>query len=368
MFLPVLFMRRLGIWGWIVFAFPNVIGAAAMGWVLSQPGRSEKMVREHTAACSSFSAVTIAFHVFFVLWFVPRLVGLPIAATVFAIAAVYLLATITRDKWDLPVALAAWVFSIAMLVLFLRRSGGIHLPMAGTNSSLNAVWLAPVCTFGFLMCPYLDLTFHRARQAVSAPEARVAFGLGFGIFFFAMIVFTLLYATTLWPLLAPDWREHLRPAVGAIIAAHMIVQATYTLSVHARSFASAKVKRGPVFALLILSQLAVFLALASNLLPRIRGLDAGEVIYLLFMAFYALIFPAYVWLCMIPGRDGASGVTPAKIRALVVSVCVAIPMFWMAFVENQMIWLVPGLAVLLLSRFVVPRQAMLPIPTGRGLE
>ena len=34
MFLPVLLVRDYGVWGWIVFAVPNVLGAAAMGWVL----------------------------------------------------------------------------------------------------------------------------------------------------------------------------------------------------------------------------------------------------------------------------------------------------------------------------------------------
>src|SRR6266404_3216610 len=34
MFLPVLLVRDYGLWGWIVFAVPNMIGAAAMGWVM----------------------------------------------------------------------------------------------------------------------------------------------------------------------------------------------------------------------------------------------------------------------------------------------------------------------------------------------
>src|SRR5690242_7362807 len=34
MFLPVLLVRDYGVWGFVVFAVPNVIGAGAMGWVL----------------------------------------------------------------------------------------------------------------------------------------------------------------------------------------------------------------------------------------------------------------------------------------------------------------------------------------------
>ncbi|HEY2586853.1 MAG TPA: hypothetical protein VGI81_14000 [Tepidisphaeraceae bacterium] len=366
MFLPVLLVRDLGLWGWIVFAVPNVVGAAAMGWVLSEPGRSERMVREHRAACGAFSAITIAFHVFFLLWFVPRLVGLPFAALAFALVAIYLPLTVTRDKLDLPTAVIVWAFSLAMFALFLGRLGHVSVPLVGREPTIGAAWLAPVCVFGFIFCPYLDLTFHRARQAVDPAGSRIAFGVGFGVCFFAMIVFSLLYATTLIPLLTPEWRDHLRPALGGIIAAHMIVQAAFTLSVHTRSFVATATRRGPVLMVVIVAQLALFVGLGANLLPRYHGLDAGEVIYRLFMAFYGLVFPAYVWLCIVPGRDGSAGVTPAKARALVLGILVAAPMFWMGFIENRMAWLIPGLLAVLLSRFMVPRRVFPPLTPGEG--
>ena len=31
-------------------------------------------------------------------------------------------------------------------------------------------------------------------------------------------------------------------------------------------------------------------------------LASDELVYRMFMGFYGLIFPAYVWLCLIPGR------------------------------------------------------------------
>ena len=366
MFLPVLLVRDLGVWGWIVFAVPNVVGAAAMGWVLSRPGQSERMVRDHLPACAAFSAVTIAFHVFFLLWFVPRLVGLPAAAVALALAAIYLLFTATRQKLDLSAAVMVWAFSLAMLCLFLNRGGRVQLPPAVPNR-IGAAWLAPVCIFGFLLCPYLDLTFHRARQALVAGQSRISFGLGFGVCFFAMIIFSLLYASTLWPLLAGDWREHVRPALGVIIAAHMIVQTAFTLAVHTRSFVTAEMNRGAVLMLVALAQIALFLGLGANLLPRYHNLDAGEVIYRLFMAFYGLAFPTYVWLCIVPGRDRRCGVSEGRIRALVLGVAVAAPMFWMGFIENRMVWLAPGLMVVLLSRFAASRPATLPLPEEEGV-
>src|ERR1700677_654567 len=68
MFLPVILVSEFGNVAWFVFAIPNVIGAAAMGWTLAKPGSSERIVAEHRAACVAFSAVTFAFHLFFLYW------------------------------------------------------------------------------------------------------------------------------------------------------------------------------------------------------------------------------------------------------------------------------------------------------------
>src|SRR6187397_1723561 len=75
MFLPVLLVRDYGGWGWIVFAVPNVIGAAAMGWILRSGEISRRIVENHRVACLSFSAVTILFHVLFTGWVIQRLAG-----------------------------------------------------------------------------------------------------------------------------------------------------------------------------------------------------------------------------------------------------------------------------------------------------
>jgi hypothetical protein len=85
------------------------------------------------------------------------------------------------------------------------------------------------------------------------------------------------------------------------------------------------------------------------------GLSASEIAYRLFMAFYGLVFPAYVWLCMIPTRDGHSGPSRGKVLIWAIAVAVAAPMFWMGFIERQTWWLAPGLGVVLLARLVLPR-------------
>ena len=68
MFLPVLLIRDFGPWSFAAFVVPNVLGAAAMGWVLRAPGASEQMVIRHRGACEAFSLVTRAFQYFFLVW------------------------------------------------------------------------------------------------------------------------------------------------------------------------------------------------------------------------------------------------------------------------------------------------------------
>ena len=352
MFLPVLLVREMGVWGWIVFAVPNVIGAAAMGWVLRSRDSSEKITSTHSAACNAFSIVTIAFHVFFTLWFIPRLVGLPTSAVVFALTAIYLLATMTQSRSDLASAALVWTVSLGLLALWLARAPG---PLIEVRSAptIGALWLAPVCVLGFLLCPYLDLTFHCARQSLDS-GARSAFGIGFGVVFFLMILFTLLYTRLLVPIIGPDWRQHTVPHVLALcIGVHMLVQTAFTLALHGRAVATGRGRGGTLLAQILFLQLALVLGLGANVLPPYHGMDAGEMIYRLFMAFYGLVFPAYVWVCMVPGRETPTAKpTPAKLRAMCLAIVVAAPMYWLGFIEGRMAWLAPGVMVVLASRYL----------------
>ena len=64
MWLPVILLRDLGPWSFVVFALPNVIGAAAMGWVIPTADAAERLAREHAGACRLFSVVTYLFQCF----------------------------------------------------------------------------------------------------------------------------------------------------------------------------------------------------------------------------------------------------------------------------------------------------------------
>jgi hypothetical protein len=356
MFLPVLLVRDTGPWGWLVFAIPNVVGAAAMGWVLKSPEQSRRMVETHPAACRAFSIVTIAFHVFFVLWIVPRLVGLPTAAITFALTAIYLLFTMSRGDYDISVGVLVWLISLGAMAMFAFRGPAI-IPSFPALPSANAIYLIPVCLFGFALCPYLDLTFHRARQSLPVlSDSRLAFGIGFGVCFFSMIVFSLVYSQSLASLVTEDWRSAMRPAGGRIVATHMIVQAAYTISVHTRSFVDTRPRSGGILSLLIICQIALLAAFASVGLPRIAGLDPGEIVYRGFMGFYGLIFPAYAWFFILPSRADHPAIV---VRAFVLTIVVALPMYFAGFILNRMVWLVPGVFGVLLGRAILmPRQRL----------
>ena len=222
--------------------------------------------------------------------------------------------------------------------------------------------LAPVCSFGFLLCPYLDTTFHRAVQ--EAPRPGSAFLIGFGVLFLAMIVGTLVYAP--WsvngPLLsASTWWS-------AIVIGHLVPQPAFTMGVHQTEASRGSGTRWwtgvslPAAAVLLVFLLRSADAGGSSWLNSIRasGLSIAEIVYRVFMSFYGLVFPAYVWLCMIPTPDGHHGPRRDKLLVWAGAVGIAAPMFWMGFIERHTWWLGPGLLVVLLARLVVRRLRALP--------
>ncbi len=73
MFLPVLLIRDYGPWAWVVFAVPNVVGAAAMGWTIPSASHSVTMVQKHRGMMVAFSFITACFQIFFAMWIFSRL-------------------------------------------------------------------------------------------------------------------------------------------------------------------------------------------------------------------------------------------------------------------------------------------------------
>ena len=89
-----------------------------------------------------------------------------------------------------------------------------------------------------------------------------------------------------------------------------------------------------------------------------NGQLPGIVVYKVFMSFYGLVFPAYVWLVMIPRAWTSS--PHARRRVLLVwafTVGIAAPMYWMGFVQGEEFWLAPAIFIVLAARFTLPRRA-----------
>jgi hypothetical protein len=344
MFLPVLLVRDYGLWGWIVFAVPNVIGAAAMGWVLRTREASHAIVANHSRAVCWFSLVTVAFHIFFVMFILHRLIVYELNTYIWvALLAAAIFAIGRRQVGiDIVMAVIAFAISVGAIVVFIGTAG-IELPEPRAMRPMPGVWpLAAACIFGFALCPYLDGTFHRARAATSSSGAKLAFGAGFGVFFLTMIIFTLLYARPIAN--AFNRSERLLPAAVVIaIAVHMVAQSAFTVAVHMRMAESLWQFLAGAFAM------ALALTFAGWSIAPWTLLAPDEVVYRLFMSFYALVFPAYVWLCVIPLRGNAK---PSKrmLAVFATAVIVAAPMFAIAFLGNRMVWLLPGLIVVLLAR------------------
>jgi uncharacterized membrane protein YiaA len=358
MFLPVLLVREYGVWGWIVFAIPNVIGAAAMGWVLRDADASRRIVEAHAPACSAFSIVTIAFHIFFIGWLNTLFAGFAPLALVVA-AAIYLFG-MTRSAADTLMALVVLIVSLTCAGLYGRFDVRLE-QLHDFNPAL--LGLIPVSIFGFLFCPYLDLTFHRARQATSPAGGRIAFTIGFGICFFLMIIFTLIYARD------PSFNELFRgfgmraPKIfwPTVIAIHMIVQIGFTLAVHARSLVERARTDGNLSlrwntAAFLIAALLGYLTATDLRYRALAALHTGELIYRCFMGFYGLVFPAYVWICMIPFSTSRR---PDR-RSLVVfasAVTLASPFFALGFIGQRMFWLIPGLLIVLAAKILARPQA-----------
>ncbi|MBC7785313.1 MAG: hypothetical protein H7144_15885 [Burkholderiales bacterium] len=364
MFLPVLLIRDYGFWAWVIFAVPNCLGAAAMGWVMRSPEQSARVTTVHAAACRLFSLVTIAFHVFFAIWIIPRLVG-PIGWVVPAVLVQLAFTPAIRNGAMLRIAFVVIGISVGVAVA-MGNMGQLTVPAAVAVPASDLLGLAAVCTLGFLTCPYLDLTFHRARRHTTGAGAKLAFGVGFCVFFASMIVFTLLYATSLAAGMSTTMFRS-TPSAAWLLAGHFSVQMAFTVIVHARVLyeqAEARDEDGNFRALLSATLAA---ALAAGLLAHFgfvnelpfRGVELGEVVYRCFMSFYGLVFPAYVVTSLLTGRP--------RWLLTAAAILLALPFYWIAFIDRQMSYAIAGAGIVVLAGVVAQltrRRATAPVTSG----
>ncbi|MEM8739139.1 MAG: hypothetical protein AAGG38_11785, partial [Planctomycetota bacterium] len=309
MFLPVMMLRDFGVMGWVAFAVPNVLGAAAMGFVLARPETSWALTRKHPGALRAFASVTIAYQIYVVFWLFS---GLWLA--LIWVIPWLVLDRVRREKlgrWLPPLAVAVAVLSWGAFSMAGRLDGAwLDVGFSPARDVLpdrlapTDLWfLAPGYLAGFLLCPYLDPTFHRARYSTTPRTGQAAFALGFVVVFGSMILFSLMYAGLLRPLINQSPGFTLAPPWKVLLALHIGAQVAFTLMAHSRErFAVVDPKdRAPLvwFALLIVAALAW--ATVSRLSPATLGsLTLGEVGYRAFLLIYGVFFPGYALICMLP--------------------------------------------------------------------
>lgn len=309
MYLPFILLRLWGWPGFWAFFVPNVLGCAMFGFVLDAR-RSRALAARLGWICALFSAVTVAYQCWFAGWIAQSVLAGPgadaAAANGSADGASLALRTVVST--GVPIALllagtvlafrgnAFWrtagtVVTIASALFALLPGGPIAVASAAPAGSaptgaitplLGALPLAfafPTIAAGFLLSPYLDLTFHRAAQ--EAPNPRVAFAT-FGVTFGSML---LLVASFFDPSTGS-------PAVGPALLALWAVQLLFTISVHLRELLTAAPGiRIPAAATGALVAAGVLLATPAFLFTIGRGLLPGEPLYLTFLGAYGLLFP-----------------------------------------------------------------------------
>ena len=370
MWLPVILLRDFGIWSFAAFASPNVVGAAAMGVVLRKSGLSEWIASEHEFAARAFSVVTIAFQLFFFLWITGASHDFAASWKWLATTAVFVVGGAVigfGHRWIRHVAVAVWLVSLVLLLVFAlpRESQTAKIPVSELSAN-ELLWLAPVLVLGFLLCPYLDLTFHRARRALPGPAGSLAFAIGFGLLFLTMIIGTLGYGLAL---LADS--TVLRPShLPAFVAVHIVLQLAFTIVAHTLGDGKASEQVGSLNTVLDTRRLPrnrmlmlgfvlglCMVATSFSTMFLYAGLTATEIIYRGFMSFYGLIFPAYVWICMLPLGTTR---TSRRVWTFAGAVVLASPFYWMGFIERETIWLVPGVAIVLFAKLIAggaPRRS-----------
>ncbi|MEM9021991.1 MAG: hypothetical protein AAGC44_15655 [Planctomycetota bacterium] len=365
MIFPALLLRDYGIWGWVVFAVPNAIGAAAMGFVLRRPEASRRITRNHHTACHNFSVITVAYHLFVVAWLFTKLFG-PLA-TPLLLAAVALCAGFglrNRNSAMLGVSVVVSLLSWGCFVLAVRGPGAWGLctscpPLQGVNRLTldDLMFFLPCSVLGFLLCPYLDLTFHRARSNTTPGTGMAAFAIGFLGVFLLMIVFSLSYGAQLLPLIEGQADAELPGFWQALLAIHLTAQAGFTITIHARETIEDPKASTPW--LMAAGGIAILLGFMAGMtqLPShaaTGGLSWGEAGYRGFLLFYGTVFPAYVWLVMIPTRKPLSR-WGRELRTGVYSIScgLAYALAWVSFVMGHSRFILGIFALLIVARIAI---------------
>lgn len=363
MWLPVYLIHDFGAWAWVAFAAPNVIGAAAVGFIHRNAASVDRFTQRGLEPMRWFSVVTILFHLGFLGWithehappFIPDSAAYAVAPAALLIAgALSVFGSRVFRALSLaivtPYVLALVIFPIIAIVIGVVMYGAPNgpfipwlapPPIDGTVTDPTALPLYAVgLAFGFLLCPHLDLSILRARRETPGAGGDAAFLLGFGCFFLMMIAFTAFYAGGF----LLGWFSH-------YLLLHFFIQGTFTVGAHLRELREHRWPRAlgpkPVLVFLILAIACVALVPISDLARLLPSKPNTRFAYETFIWFYALPFPAAAWFLLRRRRLG---------RAFWASLALATP----AMTAGALLgvwWCVPlGALIPLAACFIAPKQ------------
>lgn len=325
MFLPIIVLHRYGWEGFAMFAIPNVIGCTLFGYIVRTPERSRALIANYSGVMSWFAILTISFHAFFiVMMMLMHCENANVWLTRFLPFGIVIIggvvALLPSRIWPY-LALFVWATSLAIGVSLLP----IEHEISQSKPWQDVLWLTPITTFGFLFCPYLDPTFHRAIQC---SPSKHAFGI-FGVTFAAMIVVTCLYHDVILDTLT----------VG--IGIHLVIQTIFTLGAHfregARVYGRSRRIRFVCFAMLA-SAIAIGIAHRSHAV--VEGLTND---YLRFFVFYGLVFPGLVSTFIATRR----GFTTKRVIVFFIIVLVSLPLLERGYIgESPWLTVLPVIALL----------------------
>jgi len=364
MFLPALLIRDMGWMGFVIFAIPNVLGAAAMGWILKSREDSIRFVERHPQVIWWFSTITLAFHVYWVLWItnfvriafpMPRVYMQAVAAIVIA----FTIITQRAIRFERMPRVAAVLITLSIGVListfiFPDFTHATQQLAEAAPKSIAPLWMLPIMIFGFLLCPYLDITFHQARQGLgNQRNGRIGFTIGFVLFFAAMIVLTTRYAGVMsWALRGEAYPDTmvLPPLLSAALLTHILCQWIFTVRVHLGGIKAIPGSESKQTLLFIVILIAGLFGLGAMKLPAYSDLSGGEIVYRSFLGFYGLVFPTMIAYRFIQSRGSLNPISPI---AAWFAILLAMPMFWIGFMQRQNIWLVPGVGIVFVGAIVL---------------
>ncbi len=350
MYLPRLCIERWGLPGFLAFAIPNVIGCAGFGYVLRNAARSKRLVAEHPAATVWFSVITIAFHMFFAVALVlaigpwkdtladdpGRTIGLAFGAMAIVFGGGWILSALSDRAW---LGLSALLYA-GSIVVFTTIGGDFSLAeLIPAESKTDLFFIGAATTFGFLLCPYLDLTFHRALQRSPSHHAFGVFGAAFAV----MIVMTI----AVW--------FRVDPLLDRLVLGHLVGQGIFTVGAHLRELNASPYANCPKRrAFLLFVPWAAGAAFALTALGGAERVEA-EAWYLRFLVFYGLVFPLYVLLFVGPVRTWPR--TPRTLTRFAAVALLASPFYEAGYLHDAT-WLLafPAVALVIWLARATPKS------------